>query len=99
MMLKFCFPERDPDNIEGETGEEIDENSRGKKTRTSVKKHSKDTNFYVSMPPKDDVDKMKVKQLFLVFVITNTDFILLNRSVQKRISSLFTSKFLKFLLE
>lgn len=61
-MLKFCFPERDPDNIEGEPGEEIDENSRGKKTRTSVKKHSKDTNFYVSMPPKDDVEKMKVGQ-------------------------------------
>lgn len=58
-MLKFCFPERDPDNIEGDTGDEIDENSRGKKTRTSVKK--KDTNFYVSMPPKDDVEKMKVR--------------------------------------
>lgn len=59
-MLRFCFPERDPDNIEGEGGEEIDENSRGKKTRTSVKKNSKDTNFYVRIDPKDDVEKMKV---------------------------------------
>lgn len=57
-MLRFCFPERDPDNIEGDQGEEIDENSRGKKTRTSVKK--KDTNFYVKIDPKDDVEKMKV---------------------------------------
>lgn len=67
-MLKFCFPEKDPDNIEGETGEEIDENSRGKKTRTSGKKHTKDTNFYVSMPPKDDVEKMKVQLLYLSIV-------------------------------
>lgn len=52
-MLKFCFPERDPENIEG--GEEIDSESRGKKTRSSGKRN-RDSNFYVHI---DDVEKMK----------------------------------------
>lgn len=55
-MLKFCFPERDPENIDTDRGDEIDENSRGKKTRTSGKRN-RDSNFYVHI---DDVEKMKV---------------------------------------
>lgn len=55
-MLKFCFPERDPENIEGERGDEIDENARGKRIRSSGKRN-RDSNFYVHI---DDVEKMKV---------------------------------------
>lgn len=55
-MLKFCFPERDPENIEGDRSEEIDENSRGKKIRSSGKRN-RDSNFYIHI---DDVEKMKV---------------------------------------
>ena len=54
-MLKFCFPERDPDNIDGERNEDIEIDSRGKKLRSSSKR-SRDSNFYV---PIDDVEKMK----------------------------------------
>ncbi|KAF2895185.1 hypothetical protein ILUMI_10985 [Ignelater luminosus] len=54
-MLKFCFPEKDPDNIEGERGEEIDSEARGKKYRSSGR-GKRDSNFYI---PIDDVEKMK----------------------------------------
>lgn len=56
-MLKFCFPEKDPDNIEGERGEEIDSEARGKKYRSSGR-GKRDSNFYI---PIDDVEKMKVR--------------------------------------
>lgn len=56
-MLKFCFPERDPENIDTERGEEIDENTKGKKNRNSGNKRNRDSNFYVHI---DDVEKMKV---------------------------------------
>ncbi|XP_017781578.1 PREDICTED: protein KIAA0100 [Nicrophorus vespilloides] len=60
MMLKFCFPERDPDNIEGDqrAGDEIEEAAvapRGKKNRGSGKRN-RDSSFYVHI---DDVEKMK----------------------------------------
>ncbi|KAI5720909.1 hypothetical protein M8J77_013121 [Diaphorina citri] len=55
-MLKFCFPERDPENIEdtertGTVGREGGGREGGKKGSTS-----KESNFYVVI---DDVDKMK----------------------------------------
>lgn len=50
-MIKFCFSERDPENIDSETDEK--NSSRGKK--------NKESNFYVPIEHKDDVEKMKVK--------------------------------------
>lgn len=59
-MLKFCFPERDPDAIE--EGEEEGERPGSKK----LKKKPKDSNsnFYVKRDKKDkdDVEKMKVQK-------------------------------------
>ncbi|XP_025831839.1 protein KIAA0100 [Agrilus planipennis] len=54
-MLKFCFPEKDPENIEGERGDDIDMEARGKKYRSSGR-GKRDSNFYI---PIDDVEKMK----------------------------------------
>lgn len=63
-MLKFCFPERDPDAIE--EGEEEGEKPGSKK----LKKKPKDSNsnFYVKRDKKDkdDVEKMKVLNSFLI---------------------------------
>ena len=52
-MLKFCFPEREAD--ETDIG---DDNEGGKKVRLLSK--GKETNFYVPIERKDDVEKMKV---------------------------------------
>ncbi|CAH2086030.1 unnamed protein product [Euphydryas editha] len=62
-MLKFCFPERDPDAME-EGDEEGDGTVRaGPSSSKKVKKKSKDStsNFYVKRDKKDkdDVEKMK----------------------------------------
>jgi len=57
-MLKFCFPERDPDTIDGEGSDDLDADSKGKKLKGTKK--SKETNFYVPIEQKDDVEKMKV---------------------------------------
>lgn len=65
-MLKFCFPERDPDSIEGMEGEEEDGGTLRPSTSGSkkAKKKTKDSNsnFYVKRDKKDkdDVEKMKV---------------------------------------
>lgn len=65
-MLKFCFPERDPENIEGDGIEDTDSiagsTSLSKKTKNSERtvKKNKDSNFYVPIEQKDDVEKMKV---------------------------------------
>ncbi|XP_066998211.2 protein hobbit [Anabrus simplex] len=55
-MLKFCFPERDPDTIDGEGSDELEADGKGKKLKS---KKTKDTNFYVPIDQKDDVEKMK----------------------------------------
>lgn len=49
-MMRFCFSERDPENIEAETDDK--NSSKGKK--------NKESNFYVPIEHKDDVEKMKV---------------------------------------
>lgn len=49
-MMRFCFSERDSENIDTETDDKS--SSKGKK--------SKESNFYVPMEHKDDVEKMKV---------------------------------------
>jgi hypothetical protein len=54
-MLKFCFPERDPNTIDGD--EELEADS--KSSRKVKGKKGKETNFYVKINRKDDVEKMK----------------------------------------
>ncbi|CAG2068068.1 unnamed protein product, partial [Timema podura] len=56
-MLRFCFPERDPDTIDGEGVDDMEPDGKGKKLKGSRK--SKETNFYVPIVHKDDVEKMK----------------------------------------
>ena len=58
-MLKFCFPERETEEVEP------DDNSveGGKKSRTHQK--GKEASFYVPIERKDDVEKMKVSILCL----------------------------------
>lgn len=51
-MMRFCFSERDPENIDVESDEKTV--SKGKK--------NKESNFYVPIEHKDDVEKMKVKK-------------------------------------
>lgn len=65
-MMKFCFPERDPDMIE-ET-EEAD--NKSKKSKSSSKRN-RDSNFYVNIERNqiDDVEKMKVSDFFCGFRI------------------------------
>lgn len=81
-MLKFCFPERDPDSIED--GEEETEGTLKAGASSSslvstgskkIKKKGKDSNsnFYVKRDKKDkdDVEKMKVcnaEELLIYFV-------------------------------
>ncbi|CAH0380913.1 unnamed protein product [Bemisia tabaci] len=60
-MLKFCFPEKDPENIENDVPEtDIDSGTNKKiKGTTNTNKKGKDSNFYVPIEQKDDVEKMK----------------------------------------
>ncbi|XP_071446897.1 protein hobbit isoform X2 [Hetaerina americana] len=62
-MFKFCFPERDPENIDGDDeleGESSSGHNKGRKGgKGGGKKGGKETNFYVSIEQKDDVEKMK----------------------------------------
>ncbi|XP_065213016.1 protein hobbit [Planococcus citri] len=65
-MLKFCFPERDTDNIEGDASEDSESSgssggnpSKRKLNSNEKQKKWKETNFYVPMIMKDDVEKMK----------------------------------------
>ncbi|XP_021942266.1 protein KIAA0100 isoform X3 [Zootermopsis nevadensis] len=60
-MLKFCFPERDPETIDGDGSDDIDADSKGKKLKGTKK--SKETNFYVPIEQKDDVEKMKIPEV------------------------------------
>lgn len=77
-MLKFCFPERDPDSIED--GEEDNEGTLKAGASSSslvstgskkIKKKGKDSNsnFYVKRDKKDkdDVEKMKVCWTFCFY--------------------------------
>lgn len=68
--MKFCFPERDTDNIEGDGSKDIENSNSGngvtgKKGKFSnsnekASKKWKEANFYVPIAMKDDVEKMKV---------------------------------------
>lgn len=57
-MVAFCFPGRDPDTIDGENIDEVEEHSKSHKKGKSGSKKGKETNFYVKID--DDVEKMKV---------------------------------------
>ena len=59
-MLKFCFPEKDPDHLdeEREEGAEKEPPPPKKKGKGITSRKHKDSAFYV--PIKDDVEKMKV---------------------------------------
>lgn len=61
-MLKFCFPERDPETID-DGPDDIESDSKGKKLKS---KKSKETNFYVKIEQKDDVEKMKVIYFYYI---------------------------------
>lgn len=61
-MMRFCFPEKDPETLDGE-GEHSDTstvNRKGGKHFSNVNKtkRGKESSFYV--PIEDDVEKMKV---------------------------------------
>lgn len=65
--MKFCFPERDTDNIEGDGSEDSESSGSGSSSTNKKKvsnekstKNWKETNFYVPIIMKDDVEKMKV---------------------------------------
>lgn len=57
-MVAFCFPGRDPDTIEGENVDDVDDQQKGTKKSKGGSKKGKETNFYVKID--DDVEKMKV---------------------------------------
>lgn len=75
-MMKFCFPERDTENIEGDGSREMENTANGNNTSGKKSKFSnsneksskkwKETNFYVPITMKDDVEKMKVAFPFLL---------------------------------
>lgn len=115
-MLKFCFPERDPDQIDGEASEEMYEtqslggggfSGRSSSASTSSaplskknrsKKGGKDTNFYIKIDQKDDVEKMKVffnnwHETIECFI--NYYEIFTIRKELRRISYLYISKYQK----
>jgi len=58
-MLKFCFPERDPNTIDGDEELEAESSRRGGGKVKGGKKGAKEANFYVKIQRKDDVEKMK----------------------------------------
>lgn len=64
-MMKFCFPERDPDAIEESERSEEQPEVEAKSKKTKGGKKNRDSNFYVNIErtPIDDVEKMKVKSL------------------------------------
>lgn len=73
-MMKFCFPERDTDNIESDGSRDTDSASNGSGSSSKKNKFSnsnekpkklKETNFYVPIAMKDDVEKMKVIAEFI----------------------------------
>lgn len=65
-MMRFCFPEKDPETLEGESEHSDTSSTIGRKgvgkSKAIVKgKRGKESSFYVPIEDKDDVEKMKVK--------------------------------------
>jgi hypothetical protein len=65
-MMRFCFPEKDPETLEdgdhSETGSTASLTRKGAKhfNTKSKNRSSKESSFYVPIEDKDDVEKMKV---------------------------------------
>ena len=57
-MMKFCFPERESENIDYSDRVSEDGTSEPKTKKVKAPKRNRDSNFYVLI---DDVEKMKVK--------------------------------------
>lgn len=62
-MMRFCFSERDSENIDAAESEE----------KSKVKKN-KESNFYVPIEHKDDVEKMKVWIMIIAMIKMNVFF-------------------------
>lgn len=100
-MLKFCFPERDPETIE-ETNIEYEDTisttgslkqEKGSSKKNKNKKLGKDTNFYVKI--EDDVEKMKVILFTVEEYLNFFNFIICfnYRKELKKTNSLYISKY------
>ncbi len=64
-MMRFCFPEKDPETLEDGDGAEQQSSTIGRKHFGSSgavhkAKKGKESSFYVPIEDKDDVEKMKV---------------------------------------
>ena len=62
-MMRFCFPEKDPETLEGDNDHPESATVRkGNKhfSSNTKSKKSKESSFYVPIEDKDDVEKMKV---------------------------------------
>lgn len=68
-MLKFCFPERDPDTIEDNDRGDDQTETETKSKKSKGSKKNRDSNFYVNIerPPIDDVEKMKARYLICFY--------------------------------
>lgn len=97
-MMRFCFPEKDPETLDGEG--EHSESSVARKgggkhfSNVNKTKRGKESSFYV--PIEDDVEKMKVCTGF--YVIKRNTFLILKqffRNEPRRINCSSTSKFPK----
>ena len=67
-MMRFCFPEKDPETLDGESEHSDTASTIGRKGGGKSKgshavakgKRGKESSFYVPIEDKDDVEKMKV---------------------------------------
>ena len=67
-MMRFCFPEKDPETLDGESEHSDTARTIGRKGGGKSKgshavakgKRGKESSFYVPIEDKDDVEKMKV---------------------------------------
>ena len=69
-MMRFCFPEKDPETLEAD-GEHSESSTisrkSGKHFVSNKQKKSKESSFYVPIEDKDDVEKMKVCYSCIIF--------------------------------
>ena len=63
-MMRFCFPEKDPETLDGD-GDNAESSTLSRKggkhfSGVNKTKRGKESSFYVPIEDKDDVEKMKV---------------------------------------
>jgi hypothetical protein len=88
-MMKFCFPERESENIDYSDRVSDDGASEPKTKRSKAAKRNRDSNFYV--PYVDDVEKMKVRVLSCGMLCVKDEF----RNAPRKTSFSSTSKYRK----